>query len=49
MIEIISKKKPIFSICTEVTNRASTIIKTHDSIRLQSLKDYEYDIAELFE
>jgi glycosyltransferase involved in cell wall biosynthesis len=46
MIEVKSKKKPIFSICTEVTNRAGTIIKTLNSIRLQSFKDYEYIIVD---
>ena len=40
------KKTPLFSICTEVTNREKTIIRTIESIRKQTFEDYEYIIID---
>ncbi len=39
------KKRPFFSICTEVTNREKTIERTLRSISNQSFFDYEYVIV----
>ena len=38
--------KPLFSVCTEVTNRESTIIRTMDSIRQQGYQDFDYHIVD---
>jgi glycosyltransferase involved in cell wall biosynthesis len=37
---------PLFSICTEVTNREATIIRTIESIRHQEFRDFEYIIVD---
>ena len=42
------KKRPFFSICTEVTNREKTIERTLRSISNQSFFDYEYVVVNNF-
>ena len=46
MKNTLSTFKPLFSVCTEITNRENTIIRTIDSIRKQRYTNYEYIIVD---